>query len=211
MHIELTEMLRCPESHREDVMVLSTGEMVGRMVRFGILGCPVCRNEYLITNGIVDFAGSEEQGAGSRTAPVTPAPGSMSFRAPLPAPVELQALLELSGPGGFVVLVGDAARHAVGLANLMAGIHFIGINAPADVAELPVLSLLRTKAVIPLRQSIARGVVVGRDLATSSWLVEAHRILLRGRRFVAQHETPELPIGLEKLAVAKGLWVGEKK
>ncbi len=73
------------------------------------------------------------------------------------------------------------------------------------------LSLLRTKAVVPLRQSIARGVVVGADLATSPWLVEAHRILLRGRRFVAMHDTPELPIGLEKLAVAKGLWVGEKK
>ena len=120
-------------------------------------------------------------------------------------------LLELSGPGGFVTLLGDAARYAVGLTNLMAGIHFIGINAPPDVEELPVLSLLRTTAVIPLRQSIARGVVVGRDLATSSWLVEAHRVLLRGRRFVAMHETPELPIGLEKLAVAKGLWVGEKK
>jgi len=198
MHIELTEMLRCPESHREDVLVLSTGEMVGRMVRFGIVGCPVCRREYLITNGIVDFGATE------------PSPKSPPAAAG-PSAVDLQALLELSGPGGFVVLVGDAARHAMGLAGLMAGIHFIGINAPADVEELPVLSLLRTQSVIPLRQSIARGVVVGRDLATSAWLVEAHRILLRGRRFVALHETPELPIGLEKLAVAKGLWVGEKK
>jgi hypothetical protein len=209
MHIELTEMLRCPESHREDVLVLSTGEMVGRMVRFGIVGCPVCRKEFLIRNGIVDFTGSEVL---KDMAPVTPAPDSRR-PAPLPesGPQALQALLELSGPGGFVVLVGDAARHAVGLANLMAGIHFIGINPPPDVVELPVLSLLRTKAVIPLRQSIARGVVVGHDLATSSWLVEAHRILLRGRRFVALHDEPELPIGLEKLAVAKGLWVGEKK
>ena len=206
MHIELTEMLRCPESHREDVMVLSTGEMVGRMVRFGILGCPVCRKEYLITNGIVDFAGpgTGEEGSGPPRPP-SPVPLLASD------PQALQALLELSGPGGFVTLLGDAARHAVGLANVMAGIHFIGINAPPDVQELPVLSLLRTKTVIPLRQSIARGVVVGRDLATSPWLVEAHRILLRGRRFVALHETPELPIGLEKLAVAKGLWVGEKK
>jgi hypothetical protein len=206
MHIELTEMLRCPEAHREDVMVLSTGEMVGRMVRFGIVGCPVCRKEYLITNGVVDFARSGEPGAGSGTSTEHPAP-----RSPLPAPAELQALLELSGPGGFVVLVGDATRQAVGLAALMAGIHFIGINAPLDVEELPVLSLLRSATVIPLRQSIARGVVVGRDLATSPWLVEAHRILLRGRRFVVLHDRPELPIGLEKLAAAKGLWVGEKK
>jgi len=65
--------------------------------------------------------------------------------------------------------------------------------------------------VIPLRQAIARGVVVGTDLATSPWLVEAHRILLRGRRFVTLHDKPELPIGLEQLATAKGLWVGEKK
>jgi len=201
MHIELTEMLRCPEPHQEDILVLSTGEMLGRMVRFGILGCPVCRKEYPIAKGIVDFTGRGKAAA-------TPAP-----RSPLPAPdpQALQALLELSGPGGFVVLLGGATRHAVGLAGLMAGIHFIGINAPSDVEELPVLSLLRSDDKIPLRQSIARGVVVGADLATSSWLVEANRILLRGRRFVVEHANPELPIGLEKLAAAEGLWVGEKK
>jgi len=28
---------------------------------------------------------------------------------------------------------------------------------------------------------------------------------------VVEHANPELPIGLEKLAAAEGLWVGEKK
>jgi hypothetical protein len=93
----------------------------------------------------------------------------------------------------------------------MAGIHFVGVNPPPDLEELPALSLMRVGGVIPLRQAIARGVVVGGDLATSPWLVEAHRILLRGRRFVTLHDKPELPIGLEQLATAKGLWVGEKK
>jgi hypothetical protein len=112
-----------------------------------------------------------------------------------------------------VVLLGGAARRAAGLAALMAGVHFIGINPPPppEVEELPVLSLLRADERIPLRSAIARGVVVGVDLATSAWLVEAHRVLLRGRRFVVEHERPELPIGLEKLAAADGLWVGEKK
>jgi hypothetical protein len=122
----------------------------------------------------------------------------------------LQALLELSGPGGYVVLVGASARQASGLAAVMAGIHFIGVNAPRDLEELPVLSLLRASDRIPLRSSIARGVVVGADLAASPWLVEAHRVLLRGRRFVLESEEPELPIGLVKLAVGNGLWVGEK-
>src|SRR5256886_15142746 len=59
VHIELTEMLRCPETHEEAFLVMSTGEMVGRMVRSGILGCPVCRKEDPIVKGIVNFSGGE--------------------------------------------------------------------------------------------------------------------------------------------------------
>ncbi|HEV8266472.1 MAG TPA: hypothetical protein VGQ06_16105 [Gemmatimonadales bacterium] len=208
MHIELTEMLRCPEPHQEEFLVLSTGEMLGRMVRFGILGCPVCHHEYPITKGIADFTGSVKRETGNVVAREPTFPVS---RVPSPDPPTLQALLELSGPGGYVVLLGGAARRAVGLAGLMAGIHFVGINAPPEVEELPVLSLLLSSGKIPLRHAVARGVVVGADLAASPWLVEAHRILLCGRRFVVEHERPELPIGLEKLAGAEGLWVGEKK
>ncbi len=209
MHIELTEMLRCPEPHAEEAMVLSTGEMIGRMVRSGLVGCSVCRKEFLIVDGVVDFTGSGMREAGS----VAPAPPTHpASRVSLPDyPQALQALLELSGPGGYVVLLGGAARRAVGLAGLMAGVHFIGINAPRDLEELPVLSLLRSDEKIPLRSAMARGLVVGADFATSPWLVEAHRVLLRGRRFVVEHERPDLPIGLEKLAAADGLWVGEKK
>ncbi|HEV8304252.1 MAG TPA: hypothetical protein VGQ25_04785 [Gemmatimonadales bacterium] len=208
MHIELTEMLRCPEPHAEEPMVLSTGEMIGRMVRSGLVGCSVCRKEFLIVNGVVDFTGNVQRETGNVPGREPTFPAS---RVPPPDAATIQALLELSGPGGFVVLLGNAARRAVGLAALMAGVHFIGINPPPDAEELSVLSLLRASDKIPLRSGIARGVVVGADCATSAWLVEAHRILLRGRRFVVEHEHPDLPIGLEKLAAADGLWVGEKK
>ena len=123
----------------------------------------------------------------------------------------LQALLELSGPGGYVVLVGAAVRQATRLSALMQGIHFVGINPPGDLEEQPTLSLLYASEKVPLRTSVARGVVVGADLATSPWLVEAHRVLLRGRRFVVENEEPELPIGLIQLAAENGLWVGEKR
>jgi hypothetical protein len=210
LHIELTEMLRCPEPHREEVLVLSTGEVRNRMVVSGLVGCPVCHKEYPISLGVVNFrrsrqrVSSEEAGAPTRR-PYTPP-------SPLPAAdaANLQALLELSGPGGYVVLVGAAARQAMALGALMAGIHFVGINAPADMGEQPMLSLLYANEKIPLRSAIARGVVVGADLATSPWLVEAHRVLLRGRRFVVESEEPELPIGLIRLAAENGLWVGEK-
>ncbi len=80
MHIELTEMLRCPEPHADGFMVLSTGEMLGRMVRSGIVGCSVCHKEYAIKEGVVDFGGM------AATLPPSPVP--------LRDAATLQALLE---------------------------------------------------------------------------------------------------------------------
>src|SRR5438128_333983 len=170
MHIELTEMLRCPEPHREEMLVLSTGEMKDRMVRSGLLGCPVCHNEYPISRGIVNFRRSKERVAKESSGP------RPAYAPPSPLPsadaAKLQALLELSGPGGYVVLVGAAVRQATRLSALMQGIHFVGINPPGDLDEQPTLSLLYASEKVPLRTSVARGVVVGADLATSPWLVE---------------------------------------
>lgn len=209
MHIELTEMLRCPEPHEENVLVLSTGEMAGRMVRAGVLGCPVCQREYPVVKGVVDFTGRGKE-EGGRVAPLAGTILPSPFPLPLVEPLDLQALLNLSGPGGYVVLVGAAVRHAEGLAAVMGGIHFVGVNAPPGVEELPVLSLLRSAETIPLRQSMARGVVVGADAAAAPWLAEGYRVLLRGRRLVVEDEQTE-PAGVTKLAAGHGLWVGEKR
>jgi len=190
-------MLRCPEVHELQPLVLSTGQMVGRMVRSGLVGCPVCRREYPIVNGIVDFGG-----AGGDPAPAARVPA-------VDEASTLQALLDLSGPGGFVVLVGAATRHAIGLAGLIGGVHFVGVNPPALVEELPVLSLVRAAALIPLRPAIARGVVLGADAAHAPWLDEARRVLLRGRRLVVEGEDVDTPSGTHKLAAGQGLWVGE--
>jgi uncharacterized protein YbaR (Trm112 family) len=195
-------MVRCPERHEEGFLVLSTGEMLGRMVRSGLLACPTCGREYPIVKGVVRFSGSGR--APSGTAP----------RSPLPAPVDaqtLQALLDLSGPGGYVVLLGSAARHAVELAGLMGGIHFVGVNAPDDVEELPVLSLLACETLIPLRQAVARAAVVGPDRLGAEWLAEARRVVLPGRRLVIESENVAAPAGLVRLALGQGLFVGERR
>jgi uncharacterized protein YbaR (Trm112 family) len=206
VHIELTEMLRCPEPHEEGFLVMSTGEMRGRMVRSGILGCPHCQREYPIVRGVVRFSGGGAQPPVARAAPgPSPRPG---------APVDaqsLQALLELGGPGGYVVLLGAAARNAVGLAGLMGGIHFVGVGGPAELEELPVLSLLACDTMIPLRRSVARAVVIGADRAASRWLGEAERVLLPGRRLVVEDEVATPPVGISRLAAGQGLWVGEKR
>ena len=200
MHIELTEMLRCPAPHAEAFLVMSTGEMRGRMVRSGVLACPVCQREYPILKGIVQFSTTG------------PARSAAARRAPLPiAAADLQALLDLSGPGGYVVLLGSAARHAEGLAELMAGIHFVGVNAGADDEALPVLSLLECAGSLPLRNAMARAVVVGGDRLEPAWLAEAQRVLLPGRRLVVESDAVQVPAGVTRLALERGMFVGERR
>jgi len=198
-------MLRCPAPHEETFLVMSTGEMLGRMVRSGILACPACGREYPVVKGVVHFSG----GAGS---PLRDNNTQSLRGGPAPPDAQtLQALLDLGGPGGYVVLLGTAARHAVGLAGLMGGVHFVGVEAPADVAELPVLSLLACDTMIPLRGAMARAVVAGSDRTAPPWLAEAERVLLRGRRLVVEREDVATPPGVTRLAVGRGLFVGERR
>src|SRR2546429_6121134 len=171
-------MLRCPEPHEEGFLVLSTGEMLGRMVRSGILGCPKCGREYPIVKGVVRFSGGGMRDARGVDSGAATHPASR-----ISHPVEpqtLQALLDLSGPGGYVVLLGVAARRAVGLAGLMGGIHFVGVSAPDDMEEVAVLSLLACETMIPLRQTVARAVVVEADRVGAEWLGQDGRVLIPG-------------------------------
>src|SRR6059058_1456811 len=103
-------MLRCPETHEEAFLVMSTGEMVGRMVRSGILGCPICRREYAIVRGVVNFSGP---GTGEGLPPRQKYAVAAGAPPRSPDAQTLQALLDLSGPGGYVVLVGSEARRLV--------------------------------------------------------------------------------------------------
>src|SRR2546422_155994 len=197
-------MLRCPERHEEGFLVLSTGEMLGRMVRSGMLGCGVWGKESPMVRGGAHFSGGGMREAGSVPAGE---PTHLASRISHPADVQtLQALLDLSGPGGYVLLLGSAAQHAVGLAGLMGGIHLVAVNAPDDVEELPVLSLLACETMIPLRQKVGRAAVVGPE-----WLAEARRVLLPGRRLVIESERVAPPAGLTQLALGHGLFVGERR
>ncbi len=193
MFIELTEHLRCPEDHEQTELVLATGEMSDRAVRWGTVGCPRCQREYPIESGVVAFA-------------EPPSPPGSAWE--MPEPGVLPALLDMSGPGGFVVLVGSAVQGLDALAAAIEGVHYVAVNAPGDFAPHPRLSRL-TGEVLPLRTSMARGVVVGREWADDFWLREAVRVLLRGRRLVVLSEQAD-PEGVNQLAAGKGMWVGEK-
>jgi uncharacterized protein YbaR (Trm112 family) len=201
MFIELAEMLRCPNEHEDTYCVLSSSETKGRNVTRGIVGCPVCKAEYEIVDGIVEFGVDPLLGKYSRSDHIT--------LEEIPQAELVEALLSLNSGGGYVVLVGSVTRLAQDLYSEMDGINFVGINAPPDVNESGVLSLLRSTATIPLKSSMARGVVVGREYARATWLKEGSRVLAKGYRMVVADEGAVVD-ELTALATERGLWVGQK-
>lgn len=193
MHIELAELLRCPESHPQTHCVLLPTRIVERDVTEGIVGCPACHREYPITDGIVRFG----------------PPPILEEPPVLPAAEAVHALLGLTTPGGTAVLVGSAARLAAELARLMNDIHLLGANASRELKGEPALSLVESTASLPLRDAMARGVVLGAEYADGPWTEEAGRILLPGLRLVVLRETAEVE-GVERVSMGKGMWVGTK-
>ncbi len=196
MFIELAEFLRCPEGHPgRTYCVVAPSETVGRDVRRGTIGCPVCAREYAIVDGVARFGASGITDVGPWTV--------------CDAEV-VQALLGLSGPGGYVVLVGSAGHLAAALADRLQDVHCVTVNAPPEVTAGSTRSLIQAAACIPLATSMARGVVVGTESAREPWLVESARLLLRGLRVVVAAEDVTVP-DTERLAAGDGLWVGRKR
>lgn len=203
MFIELAEFLRCPEAHEvQSYCVLVPTEVVDRDVRSGFVGCPVCEREYPIVDGVAHF----------ETPPETAAEYPPADPRSVPAADVLQALLGLSGPGGHVVLVGSAALAAASLGPLLGDVRIVSVNPPS-ASPVPGTSILRADGRIPLKSSMARGVVVGADCVTGQWLGEGVRVLLRGLRLVVLTAEPPLDGigGVQPMATGAGIWVGVRR
>jgi hypothetical protein len=198
MFIELAEYLRCIGDHDETPCGVLPETMVGRTVVRGTVGCPTCGLEFSIDDAVANFA------------PPDSPPSDIQAPARLPVDAHtLAALIGLTGPGGYVVFVGSAARLATDLATVIGGVHFVGINAPRDIEASGVLSLVRNFDGIPLRSAMARAVVVGSEYAVRKWLGEGVRVLLGGLRLVVLTMKVQVE-GVEELAVGEGVWVGKK-
>lgn len=196
MFIELAEYLLCNGDHEPTYLVMTPDRMENRIVLEGTVGCPRCRREYRIENGLLDFLPLDV-----RYDPPDPASGVSAET--------IRALMGITGPGGYVVLIGSAASLAPALAGLLDGVHLVAVNPPATLETTPEISRLRGRDRIPLRASMARAVVIGAEHAIDPWLDDACRILLRGLRLVVLTDDPG-PVGAQALAAGDGMWVGQK-
>ena len=198
MFLELTEILRCPRPHDESYVICGPVTMDGRdVVRGGII-CPICGAEYPILDRVAWFG--------------PPADAVNVARAPeseLTAEAAL-ALLDLDGPGGYVVTVGAAGRLGEALSALRPGVVVACVNPPADAAPGAACSVLRSPLGFPIRRRSVRAVIVGADAAMEPWLAASVGALLPGLRVVIEDESVE-PDGVFALARGAGVLVGERR
>jgi hypothetical protein len=191
MFIELTDHLRCTEQHAEQFLVLLPGAMEGRRVVGGELGCPVCGKVVVLAEGVADFGGG------------TPSAGAGALSAEA-----IAAFLGLSGPGGWVALVGNVSVHAGALAERLPGVRLVLVNPPSGTPDSLEASVLRARR-LPLKQGSMRGAVVGGDFGCDpAWVADAAGAVLGGLRMVVEGGEP--PRGVELLARAEGCWVGRR-
>jgi uncharacterized protein YbaR (Trm112 family) len=194
MFIELTDHLRCPNDHNESFLVLLPGTMEGRSVRTGDLGCPVCGRTFQLEDGMFDTG----------DAPASDVMGSV-----LDADA-LTALVGLSGPGGYLTLVGAAGSLWREVAERNSGVALVAINPPGPIVDDSGVSVIRS-ARLPLKTGSMRGVVLSRPFADDPhWVREAARVVLSGLRVVGEGSDPPSEI-IELLASAEGVWVGTGK
>ncbi|CAN5824585.1 hypothetical protein BH24GEM1_BH24GEM1_23530 [soil metagenome] len=191
MFIELTDHLRCPADHEESYLVLLPERMQERSVREGRLGCPACGRAYEVTNGILDLGGE------------VPDPPPSTLLEPEP----LAALVGLSGPGGYLVLVGRPAARWPEVADLTPGVGLVAVNPGPDVADVPGISVVRS-GMLPLKSRSMRGVVLGSPYGGEPrWVAEAARVVLPGLRVAGEGRVPDTGV-IELMATAGGVWVG---
>ena len=200
MFIELVDALRCPEDHEESWLVLASQRIVARHILEGTLGCPVCRAEYPIHDGVLDFT---RGGKPHVAAAVTPAAQEA---------MRLAAFLGLDDALGFAVLLGGWGSQALELRALVE-CPIVLVDPPADVEAAPGLSIIRTAGPVPIAPASARAVAIdARDLhGTHGARVESAVRATKAKGRVLGHAELPLPAGVTQLARDAELWVGERE
>jgi len=195
--------------------VLAPHAMEGRRVLRGVLGCPVCQAEYPIVEGVAEFGAAAARRLGGQAAgaidgrPGFQPPSRLAAQPPAYDADALLVFFDLAGPGGYVCLVGGAARHAAGLGAAAAGVHVVAVNPPDAVTPSEAVSVLRAADALPIKARQVRAVALGADHAAAPWLDEAVRVLLPGLRLVVEDDAAQ-PAGTSDLARGAGLLVAEK-
>jgi len=189
MFIELVDLLRCPEPHRDSWLVARMDRVVDRRIIHGALGCPVCGREYQIENGIVYFAAASAPAAGEPQADVA---------------MRIAAALGLTAANNVAVLQGGWGAHAR-LVHALGPAQLLLLDPPADAASDDGISILRADAV-PLRAAAVDGAAV--EASASDAVRRALiRVVKTGGRVISQSALVD--DDLSEVLATDSVWIGE--
>lgn len=209
MFIELIDSLRCTNDHADSWLVASIARREDRFVLAGMLGCPVCRREYPIADGIAWFGRTAETRAEHRAAPSAVERGDVADPIAREEAMRIGAFLSLS-EGATIVLCGEWARRADAVAELMP-LRIFAVNPlpPEAVPQSEAVGIVQSDEGLPFAPGIARGVALDATTATDVNVASAVRVLADGGRLVAPVDTA-VPSAVTVLARDESFWVGEK-
>ena len=214
MFIELVDSLRCPRVHEDTWLVASVTCFDGRFIVEGSLGCPICRQQYPVQRGVVDFTAHAAESRSERgSEPHSEAgadPGSAPRAQPFSTPLDdlvmrAAALLGLDDAGGVVLLGGRCGELAAALEALSPARALL-LNPGPGVPLGAGFSAIRTDGAVPLAVGSVRGALVDETSSRREMLEGIVRALRPSGRLVAPAATP-LPPGVRELARDVREWV----
>lgn len=197
MFIELLDTLRCIADHPQIPLVTAILERDDRFVVEGVVGCPTCKREYRITDGIAWFRDASDE-TGARDSIPRDSEGAIRIGAFLAAT-----------EGATIALVGDWARYAIELAE-MVGLRAYAVNPREPIGESERVGTLYSDNRLPFTDGSLRGVAIDESSWSNDELRLAVRALGAGGRMVASATLP-LPPELEEIARDESWWIAEKR
>ncbi len=197
MFIELLDGLRCVADHPQIPLVAAILQRDERFVVQGVLGCPTCRREYEINGGVAWF---RDQGGNTDRPALLPRDEEGAMR--------IGAFLAVAD-GATVALVGDWARYAIELAELV-GLRAYAVNPQERIGESERVGVLYSHNRLPVTDGSLRGVAIDDSGWSSDELRLAARALSPGGRMVGP-ATLAVPAAMEEIARDDRWWIGEKR
>ena len=223
MHLELVELLRCPNAHAPGVLVAAANQIDNRYVLSGLLGCPECLAEYAVQDGVTHFANHHGH-AHTDVAADSPHVGAAAADSIPDAAVDrdvamrLAAQLGLSAGSTVYALIGYRVEMAVSMREIVAA-RVVVINPPGPMrtgqplalaAQVAPLGVALCGQTIPLVARKFDGIAVAPIHASSAMLEQCVQLLRPNARLVAPSPAT-VPAGMRELVRDEQVWVAEKE
>ncbi len=205
MFLELTDLLTCPRCGPGFGLVLLVHEVEERRVKRGWLGCPNCRNDFPVENGVADLR--REPGA-----PKSPHPAYEDVELSL----KIVALSGLADGRDYLLLDERLAHAAAAVVELAPELEVIVVRTtPDDSAEQLGISRVLSDTPFPIVEYRLRGVAIApggnRELVAAA----ARHVSTGGRLVMFDATDVDLEeverAGLAVVAAEGGTAVAERK